>query len=68
MIRSLINSLRSKGFAPQRLPNIGSDALLQSGWCIQGVFTEVDQGNRLKRTTIGFGQGATKMDVQISIQ
>lgn len=67
MSRSLINSLRNQGFAAQPLPNIGSATLPQGGWLIQGVFTEVDEGNRLKRATIGFGQGATKMDVQVSI-
>lgn len=67
MSRSLINSLGNQGFAVQRLSNSSSVTLPQDGWLIQGVFTEVDEGNRLKRATIGFGQGATKMDVQVSI-
>lgn len=67
MSRSLINGLKDKGFAAQRLSNIGSAPLPQGGWLLQGVFTEVDEGNRLKRATIGFGQGATQMEVQVSI-
>jgi hypothetical protein len=34
---------------------------------INGVFTEVDEGNRLKRAVIGFGQGSTQMTVQIGV-
>jgi hypothetical protein len=34
---------------------------------VQGVFTEVDEGNRLKRAGIGFGKGATSMALQIAI-
>ena len=29
------------------------------GWLIRGVFTEVQEGNRLRRSMIGFGQGQT---------
>ena len=32
-----------------------------------GAFTEVDEGNRLKRAVIGFGQGSTQMTVQIGV-
>jgi uncharacterized protein DUF4410 len=34
---------------------------------MQGYFTEVDEGNRLKRAGIGFGKGATSMDLQIAV-
>ncbi|MGY6278386.1 DUF4410 domain-containing protein [Methylomonas sp. MgM2] len=67
MNQSLIDSLMRKGFAAQGLTNLRSTALPVNGWLLQGVFTEVDEGNRLKRAVIGFGQGATKMDVQIGI-
>lgn len=67
MSRSLINGFKDKGFAAQHLSNIGSAPLPQGGWLLQGVFTEVDEGNRLKRATIGFGQGATQMEVQVSM-
>jgi len=67
MSRSLISSLKDKGFAAQRFSNIGTASLPQSGWLLQGVFTEMDEGNRLKRAAIGLGQGAIKMDVQVGI-
>jgi hypothetical protein len=67
MNKSLISNLKDKGFIAQRLEFSGTTALPESGWLLQGVFTEVDEGNRLKRAAIGFGQGATQMDVQVSI-
>lgn len=66
MSQSLIKSLSDKGFIAQRLS--GSQAVLpRDGWLVQGVFTEVDEGNRIKRALIGFGQGATSMDVQVGV-
>lgn len=67
MNKSLISNLKDKGFNAQSLESVGAVTLPQSGWLLQGIFTEVDEGNRLKRATIGFGQGATQMDVQVSI-
>jgi len=66
MARSLITSLEDKGFAARRLPRPGT-TLPHDGWLLQGVFTEVDEGNRIKRAVIGFGRGATSMDVQVGI-
>jgi len=66
MTRSLTNSLEDKGFAAQRLPHAGT-TLPHEGWLLQGVFTEVDEGNRIKRAVIGFGRGATSMDVQVGV-
>lgn len=66
MSQSLIKSLRDKGFIAQRLP--GPQATLpRDGWLLQGIFTEVDEGNRIKRAVIGFGRGATSMDVQVGV-
>lgn len=67
MNKSLISNLKDKGFTAQRLEPSGMVSLPQSGWLLQGTFTEVDEGNRLKRAAIGFGQGATQMQVQVSI-
>jgi len=67
MSQNLIESLRDKGYRAERLPNPNAAVLPRDGWLLQGMFTEVDEGNRLKRATIGFGQGATQMDVQVSV-
>lgn len=66
MSQSLIRNLRNKGFTAQRLS--GPQATLpRDGWLLQGIFTEVDEGNRIKRAVIGFGRGATSMDVQVGV-
>lgn len=67
MSQNLIKSLKDKGFMAERLANPNNSLLPRAGWLLQGVFTEVDEGNRLKRATIGFGQGATQMEVQIAV-
>ncbi|HLN88288.1 MAG TPA: DUF4410 domain-containing protein, partial [Candidatus Limnocylindrales bacterium] len=56
----------AKGLTAQRLRHsIGK--LPPEGWLVQGIFTEVDEGNRLKRAGIGFGKGATSMTLQVGI-
>jgi hypothetical protein len=66
MSRSLVEHLTDKGFAAQRLPS-PPQVLPREGWLLQGVFTEVDEGNRIKRATIGFGRGATRMEAQVAV-
>ncbi|MCL7419851.1 MAG: DUF4410 domain-containing protein [Methylobacter sp.] len=66
MSRSLVKRLRDKGFAARRLS--GPQATMpRDGWLLQGIFTEVDEGNRIKRAVIGFGRGATRMNVQVGV-
>ena len=64
MSQSLISGLKNKGFNAQRVSDIST---VRDGWLLQGGFTEVDEGNRLKRATIGFGQGATQMEIQVGL-
>lgn len=64
MAQSLTQALRAKGMTAERLRD---QNLPREGWLVQGYFTEVDEGNRLKRAAIGFGKGATSMDLQIAI-
>lgn len=66
MAESLVGALARRGIPAQRIdPRAGN--LPPAGWLLQGMFTEVDEGNRFKRAVIGFGQGASTMDVQIGI-
>lgn len=37
------------------------------GWVINGSFLEVDEGNRLRRAVIGFGSGATDMEIEVDV-
>jgi hypothetical protein len=63
---SLVQHLKAKGLQTQRLRNTVGKLPLE-GWLVQGIFTEMDEGNRLKRAGIGFGSGATSMDLQVAI-
>ncbi len=65
MTTSLVKGFSEKGIvARQPIPGT---PLPDSGWLIRGVFTEVDQGKRIVRATIGFGTGSTKMEVYVKI-
>lgn len=37
------------------------------GWLVRGEFLVVDEGNRAERAAIGFGEGATRMDVSVTV-
>ena len=65
MSESLQKSFENAGTAAQRIDAIRG--LPKEGWLVRGVFTEVDEGNRMKRAVIGFGAGATSMEVQVSV-
>ena len=66
MAESLVQRLNAKGLHAVRLRNADGN-LPREGWLMQGIFTEVDEGNRLKRAGIGFAKGATSMDLQVGI-
>ena len=66
MSEALVKSLTEKGIPAQRMENAAGD-LPREGWLVSGVFTEVDEGNRIKRAVIGFGRGATQMEVQVGV-
>ena len=61
MANSLVKELTKAGFSARRVPP--GTGLAAEGWLLRGVFTEVDEGNRLRRAMIGFGEGQT--DVQV---
>ena len=61
MSTSLIKDLSSAGLRAIRLHP--GEALPAEGWLVRGIFTEVQEGNRVRRSLIGFGEGQT--DVQV---
>ncbi len=65
MTTSLVKGFSEKGILA-RQPIPGSP-LPHAGWLIRGVFTEVDQGKRIVRATIGFGAGSTEMEVYVKV-
>jgi hypothetical protein len=65
MSSSLVKDLCQAGFNAFRLPP--GTALPAEGWLIRGVFTEVQEGNRLRRSMIGFGKGQTDVQVMATV-
>ena len=66
MAKSLVADLKKAGFPATRLGP--SAALPAKGWIITGVFTDVQEGNRLRRSMVGFGQGATDVQLLAAVQ
>lgn len=66
MAESLVRAFTDRGVPAGRI-DLRQERLPADGWLLQGAFTEVDEGNRFKRAVIGFGQGATQMDVQVGV-
>jgi hypothetical protein len=65
MATSLIEDLRNLGLTAYRFGP--RDQLPAGSWLLQGTFVQVDEGNRLQRAMIGFGEGATELDVVASL-
>lgn len=65
MANSIVDDLHKDGITAERLaPGMPLPA---TGWLVRGVFLEVDAGNRLRRAGIGFGAGATDLQVVSSV-
>jgi len=65
LAQSITQSLNDRSVPAMRLPQGESPPI--SGWIVRGQFLEVDEGNRLKRAVIGFGAGASDMQLQIDV-
>lgn len=66
MANSLVKDLRAQDFKATRLPP--GAPLPSDGWVLQGAFVQVQEGNRLRRAMIGFGDGATDIQVVVGMQ
>ena len=65
MAQSLVSDLRAAGFQAQRLEP--GAPLPTDGWLVRGVFTEATSGEAPRRAIIGFGAGASEMEVQVGV-
>jgi hypothetical protein len=65
MSATLVKVLTKAGLPARRLR--AGEPLPTTGWLVRGVFTEVNQGNQLKRAVIGFGAGQTDLQVLVDI-
>jgi hypothetical protein len=65
MASSLVKDLAKEGVEARRLSAAGP--VPTSGWLVRGIFTEVDEGNRLRRAVIGFGEGETQLQLSLVV-
>jgi hypothetical protein len=61
MSTSLVKDLGKAGLKAVRVQQ--GTPLPSEGWLVQGCYAKVDEGHRLQRSMVGFGQGQT--DVQV---
>lgn len=62
---SLVKGFVAKGKDARRC--MPGAPLPRDGWLVSGMFTELDQGRRVVRATIGFGAGSSDMELQVSV-
>jgi len=65
MSTSLVQESTKAGLNARRLR--AGDSQPDVGWLICGIFTQVDEGNRLHRAVIGFGAGQTELQLVVAI-
>ncbi len=65
MANSLVKDLGEAGVSARRLQP--DQSLPTAGWLVRGLFTEVDEGNRLRRAVIGFGEGETQLQLSLAV-
>ena len=65
MSKSIVDDLKKAGYNAQHLD--AAAARPMEGYLLSGVFTEVDEGNRMRRAMIGFGSGDAKVDLYVNI-
>jgi hypothetical protein len=65
MSTSLVEDLTKAGLKARRLS--AGEAPPAEGWLVRGVFTRVDEGNRVRRAVIGFGEGQTELQLVVAV-
>lgn len=62
---TLVAEFGERGVKAERLR--GDAAFPKEGWIVRGQFTEVDEGNRVRRAMIGFGSGKAEMQLHVNV-
>ena len=65
LAESLVKEFNDHSLPAARV--FSGQGVAKKGWLVHGQFVEVDKGNRIQRAVIGFGQGATHMEVQVNV-
>jgi hypothetical protein len=64
MANAIVEDLAAKHVPAQRL---AADAPHPAqGWLVRGVFTELDEGNRIRKAVIGFGAGKSELELYVA--
>jgi hypothetical protein len=64
MSDSLVANLQKAGFTARRLS--AADPKPADGFLVRGVFTEMNEGNQMRRALIGFGSGKATMELYVT--
>lgn len=65
MATDIVQDLTKAGYKAQHLS--ATDVRPSEGVWVHGVFTELSEGNRVRRAVIGFGSGQAKMDLYVTM-
>ncbi len=65
MSEELVAKIRDLGLPAQRATR--GAALPTGAVAVSGIFLNVDEGNKLQRTVVGFGAGQSKVDAQVEV-
>jgi hypothetical protein len=65
MSDSIVMDLAKAGYSATKLAP--GQQMPSDGWLVRGVFTGVQEGNKLRRVVIGFGAGKTDLQVVTSV-
>jgi hypothetical protein len=65
MAENLVSDLTKVGLTARRL--LPTEARPTEGLLLSGVFTEVDEGNQMRRALLGFGSGASQMALYVTM-
>jgi hypothetical protein len=65
MSDTLTEDLQSRSIPAVRL--YPGQRIPDRGWLVKGEFLEADQGDRMRRAMVGFGAGATNMEIEVSV-
>lgn len=66
MSNDLVRDIKKAGLDAVRLA--GNEPLPTNGWLVRGTFRRVDEGNRLRRSIVGFGSGKTDIVLAVLIE
>lgn len=62
---TIVGELQKKSIPARRLYQ--GQNVPERGWLVNGQFLEVDEGNRMRRAMVGFGAGATDMQIEVAV-